>query len=120
MHRKLTLPTAALCGVGAMLATGGSSWADSLSAPYVVAVPGTGVQSIVPILTVRLNEGIGGYRFAGIPDGLGAYESPNYSSASLEDGAGTGAFRLYCNHELTQGQGAVRAHGGTGAFVSQW
>lgn len=93
------------CAVSVMLA--GAASADSLSPPYVVAVPGAGVQSIVPILTV--GEGLGNYRFVGIPDGLGAHGLHTRNT-----------FRLFCNHELGQTAGVVRAHGGTGAFVSQW
>jgi hypothetical protein len=44
----------------------------------------------------------------GIPDGLGAF------------GNGDGTFTLLMNHELTAPSGSVRAHGSTGAFVSQW
>src|SRR6185369_7565075 len=44
----------------------------------------------------------------GIPDGLGAFDN------------GDGTFTLLMNHELGNTLGAVRAHGGTGAFVSRW
>jgi len=90
--------------------------ADSLSPPYVLAVPGNGVQHIVPILTV--GEGLGNYRFCGIPDGMGAY-SYDYATP-VNVGATPGTFRLFCNHEFGQTAGIARAHGGTGAFVSQW
>jgi len=104
-----TLGAIALCS--ALISTAG---ADSLSPPYMLAVPGAGVQHIVPILTV--GEGLGNYRLVGIPDGMGAY-SNDYSIAL---GAAGGTFRLFINHELGQTQGVARAHGGTGAFVSQW
>jgi MYXO-CTERM domain-containing protein len=44
----------------------------------------------------------------GIPDGLGAYSS------------GGSSVTILMNHELGATAGAVRAHGSTGAFVSQW
>jgi hypothetical protein len=66
-------------------------------------VPGV---EIVTILTV--GDSIGGYRMVGIPDGLGAFGS---------DG---NKFTVVMNHELGGSSGIVRAHGSTGAFVSQW
>jgi hypothetical protein len=45
---------------------------------------------------------------AGIPDGLGAYEN------------GDRTITVLMNHEIAAGKGAMRAHGGTGAFVSRW
>ncbi|MET0285951.1 MAG: hypothetical protein ABW352_15825 [Polyangiales bacterium] len=48
------------------------------------------------------------YRLVGIPDGLGAKDN------------GNGTFSVFMNHELTGTAGIARAHGGTGAFVSQW
>lgn len=58
------------------------------------------------ILTV--GDSIGGYRMAGIPDGLGAFDN------------GDGTFTLLMNHELGNGVGTLRAHGSVGAFVSKW
>jgi hypothetical protein len=48
------------------------------------------------------------YRLVGIPDGLGAKDNDD------------GTFTLFVNHELTATVGVARAHGGIGAFVSQW
>ena len=58
------------------------------------------------LLTV--GDSVGGYKMAGIPDGLGAFDN------------GDGTFTVLMNHEIGAGLGAVRAHGGTGAFVSEW
>ncbi len=58
------------------------------------------------LLTV--GDGVGGYRMVGIPDGLGAYDN------------GDGTFTVLMNHELGDTSGIARAHGATGAFVSQW
>ncbi len=52
--------------------------------------------------------GGGGYRLGGIPDGLGAFDN------------GDNTFTLLANHELGATQGAVRAHGAAGAYVSKW
>jgi autotransporter-associated beta strand protein len=68
--------------------------------------------SATSLLTV--GDGIGGYLFAGIPDGLGAYSN------------GDGTMTVLANHEIgndyTTGvlKGAVRAHGAAGGFVSKW
>ncbi len=49
-----------------------------------------------------------GYKMVGIPDGLGAFDN------------GDGTFTVLMNHELSNAVGIARAHGGTGAFVSEW
>jgi RTX calcium-binding nonapeptide repeat (4 copies) len=53
-------------------------------------------------------DAVNGYRMAGIPDGLGAFDN------------GDGTFTVLMNHEIPGGQGVVRAHGANGAFVSEW
>ncbi len=64
------------------------------------------VEALTPILTVA--DHVKGYEMVGIPDGLGAYQTDD------------GTFRLFMNHEFSPGQGATHAHGGKGAFVSDW
>lgn len=68
--------------------------------------------SITSILTVgdSVNNKPDGspYRMVGIPDGMGAFDN------------GNGTFTVLMNHELGPTQGITRAHGSTGAFVSQW
>ena len=49
-----------------------------------------------------------GYRMAGVPDGLGAFDN------------GDGTLTVLMNHEFPADKGVVRAHGGKGAFVSRW
>ncbi len=68
--------------------------------------------SAVPLITV--GDTVGGYAMVGIPDGLGAYSTGS-------------SVTVLMNHEIgyTQAtppvlQGAVRAHGSAGGFVSQW
>lgn len=55
---------------------------------------------------------INGYTMAGIPDGMGAYDNAD------------GTFTVLMNHEIPADSagpvGIVRAHGGKGAFVSEW
>src|SRR5882757_925081 len=53
-------------------------------------------------------DSVGGYKMVGIPDGLGAFDN------------GDGTFTVLMNQELSAGQGAIRAYGGNGAFVSEW
>ncbi len=48
------------------------------------------------------------YRMAGIPDGLGAFDNHD------------GTFTVLMNHEIPAASSIVRAHGGTGAFISRW
>src|SRR5262245_15652814 len=77
---------------------------DVPAASYLTAV-GPGVR-LTPLLTV--GDRVGGYPFAGVPDGLGAFDN------------GDGTFTVLVNHELDASAGAVHAHGSTGAFVSRW
>jgi hypothetical protein len=77
---------------------------SSSQSPYLVST--NSHVTIESILTV--GDSIGGYKMAGIPDGLGAYDN------------GDGTFTVLMNHEIPGGLGAVRAHGANGAFVSQW
>jgi len=74
------------------------------TAPYLVPTH-TGVRTR-SILTV--GDSIRGYRMAGIPDGLGAFDN------------GDGTFTLLVNHELGDTAGTTRRHGAKGAFVSRW
>ncbi len=103
-----TLLVAAGAHAQASLAAGPSSSAT----PYVVPAPGsTVVADVVSILTV--GDGVGGYVFAGIPDGIGAQV------------AGKGTLQLYITHELTATAGGVQ-HAFQpsgfvgGAYVDSW
>ena len=85
---------------------------SSSATSYIIpSTPGSGV-SVKSILTVgdSVNNKPDGtpYRMVGIPDGLGAFDN------------GDGTFTLLMNHEIGGTSGIVRAHGGTGAFVSKW
>jgi hypothetical protein len=77
---------------------------SSSQTPYLVRnTPG-----VVTKAVLTSGDSVGGYRMAGIPDGLGAFDN------------GDGTFTVVMNHELGSGVGAVRAHGAKGAFVSKW
>ncbi len=95
--------------VGCMATTAGVASAQNIgpstsTEPYVL--PSMAGVTTTSILTV--GDSINGYRMVGIPDGLGAFKS------------GHQTFTLLMNHELRPTQGAVRAHGSPGAFVSRW
>src|SRR6185295_17480196 len=74
-------------------------------APYVVPLrPDVSFQALLSVGDTSAKKG---YRMVGIPDGLGAW--------------GNGSkLNVLMNHELGPTLGAVRDHGATGAFVSQW
>ena len=92
-------------GGPAPAAEGAVKGPTSSATPYVLPIAGSGVQ-FKSILTT--GDTIGSATMAGIPDGLGAFDN------------GDGTFTLLMNQEIGSGSGAVRAHGGKGAFVSSW
>jgi hypothetical protein len=97
--------TATTAGTAAASASARPPQGPSSSAtPYLL--PSVAGATTTSILTV--GDSVGGYRMAGIPDGLGAFDN------------GDGTFTLVANHELSAGLGAIRAHGANGAFVSRW
>lgn len=77
---------------------------QSSQTPYLTPIA-SGVQ-FASILTT--GDAVGGYRMAGIPDGLGAYDNAD------------GTFTVLMNHELGNTLGVARTHGGVGSFVSEW
>lgn len=72
--------------------------------PYVV--PTDPAVTTTAIATV--GDSFGGYKMAGIPDGMGAFDN------------GDGTFTVVLNHEISPPSGIARAHGANGAFVSEW
>jgi len=109
--KKLALTGAiGVCAVATLVAATTAAGADDTQGPsssqpsYLVrTAPG-----IVATSILTTGDSVGGYRMVGIPDGLGAYDN------------GDGTFTVLMNHELPSNTGIVRAHGGTGAFVSKW
>ncbi|MBC8131845.1 MAG: hypothetical protein H7X95_02605, partial [Deltaproteobacteria bacterium] len=74
------------------------------TSPYLIpAAPGVVTKDLI-----TTGDSVGGYRMAGIPDGLGAFDN------------GDGTFTVLMNHELGATLGATHAHGAKGAFVSKW
>jgi hypothetical protein len=91
-------------GAAAQTSTGPSTTTE----PYFV--PTTEGVSTTSVLTT--GDTIGGYRFVGIPDGLGAF----FTNAGLP---GT-SFNVVAHHELGSTAGVTRSHGSKGALVSRW
>jgi hypothetical protein len=95
--------------IGAALLTlslhaGADQGPSTSTAPYLQPIA-SGLQ-FTSILTT--GDAVKGYRMAGIPDGLGAYDN------------GDGTFTVLMNHEHGNTVGVPRAHGAKGAFVSEW
>ena len=90
--------------IPAFAGTGPSTTTDSYILPLVPNVEFTSI--------LTTGDAIAGYKMGGIPDGLGAYDN--------EDGT----FTVLMNHEIfATGAGPLgitRAHGGKGAYVSEW
>lgn len=99
------LVSIAVAGAASAAADPGSTTGPSSSdAPYLVRqVPGVTLTSIL-----SAPDSVGGYRMAGTPDGLGAFDN------------GDGTYTVLMNHEFGATSGTVRAHGGTGSFVSRY
>jgi hypothetical protein len=77
---------------------------SSSAAPYVI--PADDAVTTASINTT--GDAVGGYRFGGIQDGLGAFDHHGHT------------FRLVANHELGEAAGVIRRHGEKGAYVSDW
>ncbi len=96
--------TLCLLGAGTAFAGPATQGPSSSASPYLVAArPGVVTTSLLTV-----GDTVGGYRMAGIPDGLGAFDN------------GDGTFTVLMNHELGSDKGVVRDHGARGAFVSRW
>lgn len=100
------LALACVAGLACVASAQGTRGPSSSQDPYLVSVPGGPAIQAYSILTS--GDTIGGYRFEGIPDGVGAYSN------------GDGTMTVLVNHELGATQGVTRAHGGTGSFVSRF
>ena len=89
---------------------------SSVTVPAIGTTPSVaGTPYIVPAAagwtsTALLTTGndVKGYRMVAIPDGLGAFDN------------GDRTITVLMTHEIAAGKGAVRAHGGNGAYVSRW
>jgi hypothetical protein len=83
----------------------GQTGISSSQNPYLIPVKQDAIFS--SILTAG-DSTSNGYKMAGTPDGLGAFDN------------GNGTFTLVMNHEFGNTAGGIRAHGSKGAFVSKW
>jgi RTX calcium-binding nonapeptide repeat (4 copies) len=77
---------------------------SSSQSPYLLS----SASNVYTQSLLTAGDSVGGYKMAGIPDGLGAFDN------------GDGTFTVLMNHELGASLGIARAHGGTGAYVSEW
>lgn len=120
MQRFMIVALVAAAGIAApALAQGTVTGPNAGASPYMLpASNSSGVQFVSIATTLsdqfytNLDTGAQTYRMAGIPDGLGIYRDA--------DDIANNTFSVVQNHELGATAGAVRAHGSTGAFVSQW
>jgi len=96
---------------GAQTFTGPSSSAS----PYVE--PTADGWAVLSLLTVGDTADESSYRMVGIPDGLGAMRGRFIKGHHANDPK---YLTVFMNHELPATSGVIRAHGSTGAFVSQW
>lgn len=82
---------------------------SSSATPYLVGTrAGVSFSAITTVGDkIGTRPGGGDSLFAGIPDGIGAYDN------------GDGTITVLVNHELPAATGIVRAHGSTGAFVDK-
>jgi secreted PhoX family phosphatase len=111
--------SAALVALGAPLANAShdteTAGTTSSQSPYIVPV----ADGVTTRAILTTGDSVGGYRFAGIPDGLAAFENDD------EDGFGDDTFTVLVNHEIGTDRvtgaplGVVRAHGAAGAFVTK-
>lgn len=115
MHLKLFLLPIASAAL--MVACGGGSSASPSAQPLISGIAPLSSQTpyLTPIASgvsfasvLTTGDAVGGYRMGGIPDGLGAYDNSD------------GTFTVLMNHELGSALGVTRAHGGKGAYVSEW
>lgn len=90
--------------VGQIIVAPQTTGPSSSQSPYLLSSqPNVEITSIL-----TAGDSVGGYKMAGIPDGLGAFDN------------GDGTFTVLMNHELGGTLGAVRAHGAIGSYVSSW
>ena len=108
MPRHTTLSAMVALALAGLAAPASAQFTGSLvqgpsssQSPYVQGIAGYNIFSIL-----TTGDSVGGYRMVGVPDGLGAYDN------------GNGTFTVLMNHEITNG--ITRAHGGVGAFVSEF
>lgn len=89
---------------------------QSSQTPYIVpTAPGW---EVVALISVGDSAREVPYRMVGLPDGMGAL--PGKFAENGDYVADKAYMTFFVSHELGATQGTPRAHGATGAFVSQW
>jgi hypothetical protein len=109
----ITLPAAAQITPGTVPGT----FTGPSSSQTPDAVPTAPGWETVALISVGDGANDNGYRMVGSPDGLGAL------AGRFEDGryvSDKKYMTVFMNHELSNGAGIQRAHGQSGAFVSEW
>jgi hypothetical protein len=126
--RRMALSAVAGCAILAAAAAGAAGptpgsvpgtyvGPSSSETPYVTPVaPGW---EVVSLITVGDMPKFSNYPMVGIPDGMGAV-SGKFNDRTGDYVADRAFMTVFMNHELGNGVGSVRAHGQTGAFISQW
>ena len=104
IHGRFTTLAVFVACAGVLVSAYAFIGPSSSAPPYVLGADPT----VITASILTTGDAVGGYRLAGIPDGLGAFD--NYD----------GTFTLLVNHEISSSLGVARAHGAKGAFVSKW
>ncbi len=78
---------------------------SSSQTPYLQSIG----KDVVITSVLSVGDSVGGYRMAGIPDGIGVLP-----------GGDADAFTILMNHEFPEAVGGPRDHAPSGAFVSRW
>ncbi|MDZ7594986.1 MAG: hypothetical protein U0932_10085 [Thiobacillus sp.] len=89
---------------------------QSSQTPYIV--PTAAGWEVTSLITVGDSAKNVDYRMVGIPDGMGAL--PGKFAENGDYVADKAFMTIFLSHELGATAGIPRAHGATGAFVSQW
>lgn len=93
-----------------------STLVDSYMTTHLEGIGFTSILTVDDGMTIPLSGSTTGEttQLVGIPDGLAALDGSRLDPPEPD------FFYLLANHELSGSQGAVHAHGATGAFVSKW
>ncbi len=78
---------------------------SSSQTPYLQAI----ARDVRLTSLITVGDSVGGYRMAGIPDGIGVLRGDDDDT-----------FTIVMNHEFTEAVGGPRDHAPSGAFVSRW
>jgi hypothetical protein len=89
---------------------------QSSQTPYIV--PTAAGWEVISLITVGDSAKNVDYRLVGIPDGMGAL--PGKFAENGDYVADKAFMTFFVSHEIGATSGIPRAHGATGAFVSQW